>query len=492
MSKQSPEINPAGIRLSKKAATLLYTQLYEQIRQMILSGRLRQGERLPASRNLAPELGVSRVIVSQAYEQLMMEGYLVGKTGSGTFVMEHLPDHQLNARSPTRTAKESKPISKLSIAKNSSRAGERSEIIPFQMGTPSLDQFPYKSWHRVGNKVLQDLKNIHLGYEDTMGYLPLRQAIASYLRVSRAVSCEAEQVIVVTGSQQGLNLVAASLLQKGDAVWMEDPGYPGAAGAFQQAGTNICPVPVQEDGIDIEYGKRHFGHAKLVYTTPAHQFPTGCTLSQAKRNELMNWAATNDRWIVEDDYDSEFRYAGRPLPSMQGADLGHRVIYSGTFSKVLFPGLRLAYLVLTSAEMIEIFRKIKENTDRQSPIMEQVMLARFMEQGYFLRHIRKMRMLYAERQKILTTLLKEELGDYLQVSVKPSGMHLLCQLSEKINLQKFKNEIEKSNLIVSFVNDYTLQHHTPPAITLGFTAFSKYKLKTGLEKLSEAIRNSLG
>jgi GntR family transcriptional regulator/MocR family aminotransferase len=205
MPKQSPEINPAGIRLSKDAATPLYTQLYEQVRQMILTGRLRSGERLPASRNLALELGVSRVIVSQAYELLMMEGYLVGKTGSGTFVAALLPDHLLNAKAPAGESKENKNKSafKTSQTKNSSFAGERSEVLPFQMGTPSLDQFPYQSWQRVGNKVLQALNHIHLGYEDTMGYLPLRKAIASYLRVSRAVSCEPEQVIVVTGSQQG-------------------------------------------------------------------------------------------------------------------------------------------------------------------------------------------------------------------------------------------------------------------------------------------------
>jgi GntR family transcriptional regulator/MocR family aminotransferase len=309
--------------------------------------------------------------------------------------------------------------------------------------------------------------------------------------MSRAVSCEAEQVVVVTGSQQGLNLVTACLLQKGDAVWMEDPGYPGARKAFQNAGTTLCPVPVEKDGLNISYAIKKYKNARLVYTTPSYQFPLGYTLSSAKRAQLLQWAQQNNSWILEDDYDSEFRYEGNPLPCLQGLDTHGWVIYSGTFSKVLFPALRLAYIVLPSAEMAEQFRRIKNNLDRQSPLLEQLMVTKFMEEGHFLRHIRKMRLLYAQRQDILVQLLQEQLGDSMRLSVSPSGMHLLCWLSPDIDETRFRQEVKQQQLTVAFIKEYTLQHHMPPAVILGFTAFSKYKLRTGVEKLAACIRRSM-
>jgi len=378
MPKESPEINLAGIKLLKKSSASLYMQVYEQLRKMILDKRLRPGDRLPASRNLAKDLSVSRVIISQGYEQLMMEGYLVGKTGSGTFVAETLPDHLLNATKMDVVAE-----------KNSVPVLHKTELVPFQIGTPSLDSFSYKNWFNTSNSILKELKKFHLGYDDPLGYWPLRKAIASYLRVSRAVKCEAEQVIVVTGSQQGLNLIVECLLKKGEQAWMEDPGYPGAKISLDHAGATICPIPIEKDGLDIAYAIKHFPDARLAYITPSHQFPLGYTLSHAKRMQLLEWAKRKKMWILEDDYDSEFRYEGSPLASLQGLDNDGRVIYSGTFSKVLFPGLRLAYIVLPSEEMVETFKIIKENLDRQSPVIDQLILCRFIEEGHFLRHIRK-------------------------------------------------------------------------------------------------------
>ncbi|WP_315818465.1 PLP-dependent aminotransferase family protein [Paraflavitalea speifideaquila] len=289
MAKESSEINPAGIKLSRQSATPLYVQLYEQFRAMILGNRLRPGDRLPPGRNLAKELGVARVIVSQAYEQLIMEGYLSGKTGAGTFVAAQLPDHLLNA-SPNKTAG-----IKAVAAKSASpeppenlQTGSRIGAIAFQIGMPALDQFPYKIWQQVGNQVLKDLKQAHLGYEDTLGYWNLRKAIAAYLRIARAVICEAEQVIVVTGSQQGLNLVVECLLNKGDRVWLEDPGYYGAKIAFTNAGASICPVPVETDGLDVGYGLRHYPDAKLAYVTPSHQFPWGILYHKPSGNNYSN------------------------------------------------------------------------------------------------------------------------------------------------------------------------------------------------------------
>ncbi len=484
MSKQSPEINLAGIKLSKQSSTPLYIQVYEQLRKMIINKRLRRGDRLPASRNLAKELSVSRIIISQGYEQLMIEGYLVGKTGSGTFVADTIPDQLLHAAriNPNNNSKE------IISGDNSYR---QTELAPFQIGTPSLDAFSYKNWFDSANHVLKQLKKFHIGYDDTLGYWPLRKAIASYLRLSRAVRCEAEQVIVVTGSQQGLNLIVETLLKKGDKVWMEDPGYPGAKLSLEHAGANICPVPVEPDGININYAMKNFPDAKLAYVTPSHQFPLGCTLSQAKRMQLLDIAKKKNIWILEDDYDSEFRYEGSPLPSLHGLDNAGRVIYSGTFSKVLFPGLRLAYIVLPSAKMVDQFKVIKENLDRQSPVIDQLMLTRFMEQGHFLRHIRKMRMIYADRQKILIGLINEHLKNYFSVNAFPSGMHVLCIPKKKMDIKKFRDEIRKQKLSVTFIDDYSIKYKTPGAIALGFTAFSKYKLKSGMEKLVTAVEKTL-
>lgn len=491
MAKESSEISPAGIKVSRHSDIPLYIQVYEQFREMILSKRLRPGDRIPASRNLAIEMGVSRVIISQAYEQLMMEGYLVGRTGSGTFVADKIPDHLLSAAKNGGGSGQVNNPPKGDLLQGNPFFGDRMVVEPFQAGSPSLDHFPYKAWQQVGNAVLKELKGTHLGYEDTLGYLPLRKAIASYLRMSRAVTCEADQVIVVTGSQQGLNLVAKGLLQKGDGVWMEDPGYPGAVMSFKEAEVSLCPVPVQEDGLDITYAIQKYGHAKLAYVTPSHQFPLGYTLSQAKRLQLLEWARDNKMWILEDDYDSEFRYEGRPLESLQGLDTHGRVIYSGTFSKVLFPGLRLAYIVAPSPEIVRIFKRMKSSLDRQSPIIDQLMVCRFMEEGYFLRHIRKMRLLYAERQNILISLLKEALEDYFRIDTSPSGMHLVCWLSDKIDVERFKQEIRKQQLLVHFVDYCILEHKLPPAVVLGYTAFTKYKLKIAVEKLVICVHNAL-
>jgi GntR family transcriptional regulator/MocR family aminotransferase len=228
----------------------------------------------------------------------------------------------------------------------------------------------------------------------------------------------------------------------------------------------------------------------MAYITPSHQFPLGRTLSQTKRLQLLQWARQHQLWILEDDYDSEFRYEGNPLASVQGLDIGGRVIYTGTFSKVLFPGLRLAYIVLPSTEMVGAFQKIKQSTDRQSPILEQLIVARFMEEGYFLRHIRKMRLLYAERQAILVRLLQEQEGDHFRLTVSPSGMHILCRLPDKTDLPRFREEVKKAGLNISFINDYT-RLSLPPTLALGFTAFSKYRMRVGIGQLVKCLELAL-
>jgi GntR family transcriptional regulator/MocR family aminotransferase len=496
MPKKSAEISLAGMKISKDSDTPLYQQVYDQFREMILDKRLRPGDRLPSTRSLSAGIAVSRTVITLSFEQLILEGYLVGKTGSGTFVAGTIPDHL------TLTGKSGSIHSKLAgrhfeLAKDvlpkeiMSRNSNREDIIPFQIGTASFDFFPYKIWQQVGNGVLKKFRNFNLGYDDALGYWPLRLEIAGYLRQARAVKCDTEQVIVVTGSQQGLNLITECLLKKGDTVWMEDPGYHGAKFSFLNREVKIYPVPVEKDGIKIRQAMKECREAKLAYVTPSHQFPLGGTLSLPKRLQLLDWAKRRNMWILEDDYDSEFRYEGRPLASLQGLDTEGCVIYSGTFSKVLYPGLRLAYLVLPSLEMVEEFKKVKAMLDRQSPILDQIILSKFISEGHFLRHLRKMRLLYDERQQNLIHIAKELVGDYLNVQPSAAGMNLTAWISKKIDLQKLKSEFKKQNLIIPFIRDYAMGNFNPRAIMLGYTAFSKYKIRTGLEKLRSCFEKSL-
>ncbi len=497
MTKVSLEIHLAGIKITRNSAISLYTQVYEQFREMILTKRLRSGDRIPATRTLAKEMGVSRSIITQSFEQLILEGYLIGKIGSGTYVASVLPDQLMNVdktpkHRPLSQGQMMVDVKNIFLPQNvADFISKREEVVPFLRGTPSLDFFPYKIWYGVTTKVMKKMKQFHLGYEDTLGYGPLRQEIATYLRVTRGVKCEVEQVVVVTGSQQGLNLVVQCLLKKEDSVWMEDPGYQGARVAFLNAGVKICPVPVESDGVNINYAKANCADARLGFITPSYQYPMGVTLSLPKRLQLLEWAQQKKMWIFEDDYDSEFRYESKPLASLQGLDTGGVVIYTGTFSKVLFPGLRLAYVVLPSTEIVQEFKKVKAVLDRQSPILDQIVLTSFIQEGHFLRHIRKMRLLYAERQQILVKLVKEQLGNYIEMHPAPAGMNLLGWLSPKIDLAKLKEEIKKHQLIVSFLDDYTLTHPTQPAISLGYTAFSKYRLKSGVEKLAICVQKAL-
>lgn len=480
MPKETSGLIPAGIHLTRTSGVPLYMQLYTQFRDMITRGQLQPGDRVPSGRNLAAELGVSRIIVSQCYELLSMEGYFEGKTGAGTFIASVLPEQLLEVRPAAKPEPPGHIV-----------PGDRIEDQPFQIGLPALDRFPYNAWQKVAGHILKNLKHFHLGYEDTLGYDALRKGIATYLRTARGVSCEAAQVVVVTGSQQTLNLVLQVLLQPGDTVWMEDPGYHGARLAFSHAGMQICPVPVQPDGMDIDYAQTHYRDARLAYVTPTHQFPLGYTLSPQKRRQLLAWAAASNSWILEDDYDSEYRYAGTPTPCLQSMDQHGRVIYTGTFSKVLFPGLRLAYLVLPTPELTARFRKAKESMDRQSPALEQFILRDFIDQGHFIRHIHKMRLLYAERQQLLITLLQQQLQPHLKISMVPAGMHVLCYLKDHVDVPQLKKAIRSQKIKVAFLDAFTLQHQQPPAMLLGFTGFSAYKLRTAVEKLARCFKQAI-
>jgi GntR family transcriptional regulator/MocR family aminotransferase len=302
-----------------------------------------------------------------------------------------------------------------------------SNLGAFRVGLPALDHFPAGIWSKLVNRHARKPPMDLLYYGETMGYLPLREAIAAYLGVFRAVQCEASQVLVTTGSQQGLQLAAQVLLDPGERVWIEEPGYPGAQQALHAAGARLVPVPVDQEGLDVAEGMRRGRTARAAYITPSHQFPLGVTLSAARRMQLLSWAVRSGTWIIEDDYDSEYRFGGRPIASLQGLDTDGRVIYVGTFSKVMFPAMRLGYLVLPK-DLVPAFAATREATDTCSSGLYQAVMADFIREGHFARHIGRMRKLYAQRRTALVEAIQQQLDGRLEVLGAEAGMQLAALL----------------------------------------------------------------
>lgn len=395
------------LALDPAAESPLFRQLYVALRQSILAGVLTPGLQLPASRSLAEELGVSRNTVLNAYQQLLAEGYLEGKMGSGTYVPRTLPEEMMQVRHAAGRPRSAPPKrSGLSrrgelLAKTASTIARSSGIPrPFRPGIPALDAFPFAIWMRLMTRHYRRPPRAALSYDSAAGHVPLREAVAAHLGPARAVRCDPKQVHITTGSQQALDLIARLLLDPGNAAWIEEPGYPGARAALEGQGIRLTPIPVDQDGLDVAAGIARCPQARLVYVSPSHQYPLGVTLSLPRRFALLDWARRAGAWIVEDDYDSEFRYSGRPLAALQGLDCDDRVLYVGTFGKTLFPSLRLGYLVVPS-HLTDVFAAARGAIDRQTATLPQAVVADFINEGHFTRHIRRMRTLYRERQETL-------------------------------------------------------------------------------------------
>ncbi len=376
--------------------------LYEELRAAILDGRLKANARLPSTRQLALQYGVARGTVIAAFGPLLEEGYLESRQGSGSYVAANLPDRFFHA--PMGSAS---PVAPVRSEARLSRWGEQLALtfpprtskeagLPFEANLPALDLFPTGLWGRLAGRRIRQAGARLLSSGDSAGYLPLRQAVADHLGTARGVKCTAEQVVIVSGTQQTLQLIARLVLDVGDKVWMEDPGYIGALAAFKAEGARIVPVPVDDDGLDVAAGQRLSPRAKMVYITPAHHFPLGVSLSLARRLALLRWAQKAGAWIFEDDYDSEYRFSGKPLPSLQSLDSSQCVIFAGSFNKMLFPTLRLGYVVLPP-KLVQPFIHARSMMDRFPPVLDQAVLADFFTEGHFGQHIRRMREAYAER-----------------------------------------------------------------------------------------------
>ena len=459
----------------------LYQQLYNWLREAILNGKLAAGTRLPSTRSLASELAVSRNTVLIAFEQLLAEGYLESKVGAGTYVTHLLPDEMLQVdrgEAPVRHIARSGGVLTQSHSATSPLA--------FRPNLPGLDVFPIELWSKLTARCWRQQPRELLGYGPAAGYQPLREAIAEYLQVSRAVKCAADQVIIVNGSQQALDLAARVLLSRGDEVWFEDPGYLGARYALLSNKARLVPVRPDAEGFDLQMALAKQPLAKLVYVTPSAQYPLGMPLSLARRLALLEWAQRNDSWIIEDDYSSEYRYTGRPLASLQGLDTAGRVIYVGTFSKVLFPALRLGYLVVPAA-LTSTFVQARFSLDIHSATIDQAVLTEFIQAGHFARHIRRMRKLYAERQACLVEAAQRHLAERMEIHPTQGGMHLIGWLPRGIDDRVTAQHAREHHVVALPLADLCLEPYERGGLLLGYAGVNEREIHAGVKRLAAAL-----
>jgi GntR family transcriptional regulator / MocR family aminotransferase len=496
MAKISNSFPNASITLKKSSSTALYQQLYDQLREAILSGRLAPGTRLPPTRELANELDIARNTVMNAFDQLHAESYVERRVGDGTYVSRQLPDDLLCAKSKRLVRQGPKgnssslsrwgaTVASMSVAPGNYQGRPR----PFRTSTPALDAFPYKLWGRLLARRWNNSAVEMLPYGDSAGYPPLRRAIASYLTTARGVRCVPEQLIVFSGSQHALEIAARMLLEPGDAAWIEDPGFLGARVALTAAGARLIPVPVDGEGINVSAGIERHSTPRLIYVTPSHQYPLGMTLTLSRRLALLKLASKTGAWIIEDDYDSEFRYIGRPLAALQGLDTEQRVIYVGTLSKVLFPSIRIGYIV-APVGLFDAFVSARSLGGCQSATLEQAVLADFIGEGYFARHIRRMRTLYAERQLALVKAGRRELDGLLDMQPSDAGMHLMGWRPDGFDDQVAFSAAAAHGVEVTPLSAYCIEAPARGALRLGYTGYTPRQISLGVHRLAAALSGS--
>jgi GntR family transcriptional regulator / MocR family aminotransferase len=481
---------PVSLDASKKTA--MYRQLYHWFRDAIVSGQLSPGQRVPSTRALAAELKISRLPVLSAFEQLHAEGYLESRVGSGTMVSQSVPDDATKPTTSPRKVpahqKSPRKISRLAAAALSVQPRQwLTSLIPFRTSLPALDHFPIGIWSKLVARHSSFPPQELMAYGDPMGYLPFREAIAEYLGAARAVRCSPAQVMVVTGSQQGLQICAKTLFNPGDPIWMEEPGYPGAHQAFTTAGVRLAPIPGDDQGLSVKEGLRRCRLAKGAYLTPSHQYPSGTTMSAARRLEILQWAARTRGWIIEDDYDSEFRFDSRPIGALQGLDADSTVIYVGTFSKVLFPALRLGYLVLPAA-LVPAFSAVREAADLFSSTLYQAVLTDFIKEGHFARHLRRMRILYMERRGVLVDAIQAQFGNTLEVIGAEAGMHLVALLPPGVDDREVAQRAAESGLSVLPLSMCYLKKPPRGGLILGYGGANATQIEEGIRKLKLCLK----
>jgi GntR family transcriptional regulator/MocR family aminotransferase len=465
-----------GIVLARGDDIPLYRQIYDHFRAAIETGQLRPGDRLPSARRLAEQFATARGTVDAAYGMLAGEGYVTSRGPAGTIVSPDLHGSAL--------AKRATRFSLATGHEQHAIAGPR----PFQMGLPALDAFPRKIWSHVVARQARELTAGEMAYPDAAGFAPLRQAIAQYLATSRGIACTSRQIVVTNGYQDALGLIAEVLIYPGDKVWFEDPCYTLARAAFEVSSATLVPVRVDAEGLRVADGVAQARHARLAVVAPSHQSPLGVALSLPRRLALLSWASANGAFVVEDDYDSEFRYVGHPLPALKSIDRHQRVIYAGSFSKVLFPSIRLGYLVIPE-KLIETFAQANRRRHSGASTLAQRAVASFMTDGHFVRHIRRMRGLYAARRQALAEALSAVFGDAVKVDLKPGGMHLIARFADGVRDVAAAKRAQAAGLAVEALSSRAIAHPCGQGLLLGFTNVAEADAKAMCRRLERAIGN---
>jgi len=472
-----------AIVIDPRSATPLHRQIYDAWRNDILAGRFRRGERVPSTRDLASTLNVARATVAQAYEQLLAEGYLHATQGAGTFVCRQLPDELLHAKAATRSGATAVADVKLSrfgerLLQDFTYAPEPAGHICFSRWTPDLNQFPLALWRKLTLRALRQTPPANLGYaKQAQGLEALRREVATYVARSRAVRCTPEQIVILNGSQQALDFSARLLLEPGDEVAFENPGYLGTRRIFEAHGLKLMPARIDDEGIMVRDLRKQ---SRLVYVTPSHQFPTGVAMSLPRRLELLAWARAQRATIIEDDYDSEYRYSGAPLPALQGLANDVSVIYCGTFSKVMFPGLRIGYVVLPP-QLVAPFTRAKWIADRHTPHLDQVALAEFIGAGHLDRHIRRMRRVYGHRRTVLIDALAKHFGDRAQVCGDAAGMSTMVRFADPdIFARALRNKVQ-----IVRATPYYLGKAPSNEFLLGFSMLGDRAIREGVKRMAQ-------
>jgi GntR family transcriptional regulator/MocR family aminotransferase len=487
----APGILPA-LAVDRTGGKPLHRQICDAFREAIVEHRLRSAQRLPSTRTLAGALAVSRLPVLNAYEQLLAEGYLESRVGSGTFVSSTIPHEPRSLERPAARPRRRRP-SPRPIARHPAALVRAPEpwlqgFGAFRMSEPALDQFPFPTWTRLLARHARRLEPGALNYCSPLGDLRLRQALAAYLRTARAVRCEAEQIMVVSGSQQAIEIAARVLVDPGLPVWVEEPGYGGARDALAMAGTRLVPVPVDDEGLDVAAGTRVCRAARAVVVTPSHQYPLGATMSASRRLQLLDWAQTAGAWIIEDDYDSEYRYESQPIAALQGLDRDARVVYVGTFSKVLFPALRIGYLVVPP-DLVARFAAVREAIDICPAGLLAAPLTEFISEGHFARHLRRTGQLYRERRTALVEALRRSFGARLQVVGAEAGIHLVA-LGDGLRDRAIARRAAQEGLWAMPLSSCYLGRSPRNGLVLGYGGTSADRMPAAVERLRRVVNAS--
>ncbi len=461
--------------------------LRNALRAEILNGRILPGSKLPASRELARQYQLSRGTILAALDDLQAEGYLEGRRGSGTYVSQILPEHLLPSQQIAEqdlSANASPHLSAFATRVRPFTLQVRPENAAFRTNLPALDLFPTTLWAQLSGRRLRAATTRDLLGCEAQGYRPLREAIANYAHTSRGIQCTPEQIIVVSGVQEGLDLAARLLLNPGEKVLVEDPGYQGAYAVFAAIGARIVSMRLDAEGAAPR--EADFRSCRFVYVTPGHQYPVGMTMSLQRRLQLLAWAKKYDAPIFEDDYDSEFRFSGRPLPAMQGLDHGGKVIFCGSFNKVMFPSLRLGYLVVPR-NLIDVFACTKAMTTRHQSLLDQAVLCDFIDQGHLGRHLRRMRKIYEERYTILRESAQQYLAEYLEIATIEAGLQTIGRLRVPLSAEAVARRAALQDIDVVPLSRYCHTASIPEGLQIGFAAVHEKELRRGVLKLADVF-----